>query len=79
MSIDGLRDFREHAIRRRPWTRAMNISAISCYTDSLKDKIHELLGVLRQHEGVPVDLAHWLSLFGLACSVHLLMRVLTQH
>lgn len=78
ISVDGIRTFEEHAIRRRPWTQAMSVSAVNYYTDAMKDKILELLEVFQQHEGAPIDLAYWLNLFGCVGFERTTARALTR-
>lgn len=64
ISLDGIRNSADHANRRRPWTRAMNVAAVNQYVGPMKEKIQELLDVLRENQSTPIDLSRWLILFG---------------
>ncbi|KAF7789587.1 hypothetical protein EIP86_000533 [Pleurotus ostreatoroseus] len=41
-TMDGIRDFSEHAARRRPWSKAMGVAALKEYSGLLVSKVQEL-------------------------------------
>lgn len=70
ISVDGIRDWDEHAARRKPWSRAMNGPAVNAYMDPMRGKIDELLDVFSKHQGETVDMAFWMTLFGYVISIY---------
>ena len=52
-----MRDFELHAVRRKPWARAMNMAAIKGYEDIIVEKIEQLMQQFAKHEGEPLDMA----------------------
>jgi cytochrome P450 len=58
----SLRDKHEHAIRRRPWTKAFSTAALKGYEDLITNRCVQLVDVLAHQVGV-VDLSKWLSFF----------------
>jgi cytochrome P450 len=56
------RDPAEHARRRKPWTRAFNVSALKDYQPKIAQRASELVERLLSQEGV-TDLSLWLSWF----------------
>ena len=42
-ALDGVREWHEHAARRKPWTKAMSTAALKWYDALLVEKLHELV------------------------------------
>lgn len=63
--LDGYRDFVPHAVRRKPWTRALNTSAIKDYEADVHDKVKQLVDTLgaKAKKGETVDISDWMSFF----------------
>lgn len=62
--MDGIRDFSEHAARRKPWNKAMGVAALKDYSGLLVSKVQELTSNLGQRQGETVDLSAWMTYFG---------------
>ncbi|EKM57284.1 uncharacterized protein PHACADRAFT_254974 [Phanerochaete carnosa HHB-10118-sp] len=63
-TLDGVRDFSVHGARRKPWVKAMGISALKGYEPILQTKILELVEVLSKRQKETIDISHWMNLFG---------------
>ncbi|KAK7678303.1 hypothetical protein QCA50_018651 [Cerrena zonata] len=59
--VDGIKDYREHAARRRLWSRGTSVSMTKIYTQSLIVGIHELLDELLKRQDTTIDISEWLS------------------
>ncbi len=64
MSLDGLRDQALHAIRRRPWSRALNSANMKPYEEIARNVVGEFVTTLSQYRGDAVDLSEWSTFFG---------------
>lgn len=64
MSLDGLRDQAVHAVRRRPWARAMNSSNMKYYEELVCEVVDEFVAALSQRLGHVVDFSEWATFFG---------------
>ncbi|KAJ3551693.1 hypothetical protein NM688_g4557 [Phlebia brevispora] len=62
--LDGMRDFQAHALRRKPWNKAMSIAAVKDYNVIILNKTQELLESLSQRSGQTLDISAWMSYFG---------------
>ena len=64
--LDGLRDWTEHAARRKPWARGLSIAAVKDYDNIVTEKTAELLDALMEREtkGEVVDMSAWMSYYG---------------
>ncbi|EKM50335.1 uncharacterized protein PHACADRAFT_201174 [Phanerochaete carnosa HHB-10118-sp] len=62
-SLEGIRDPALHAVRRRPWTRAMNSASMKYYEELIYNTVGDLVSGLKERVGGPVDIADWMSLF----------------
>ncbi|CAL1708242.1 unnamed protein product [Somion occarium] len=58
-ALDGIRDFVEHAARRKPWTKATSISAIKGYSEYLTKTVDELVQALDVKQ--EVDISDWMT------------------
>lgn len=58
----SVRDSKEHAIRRRPWNRAFNSTAIRNYEPLIFERTSQLVDVLAKQTGT-VDLLKWIHYF----------------
>ncbi|CAL1708270.1 unnamed protein product [Somion occarium] len=58
-ALDGIRDFVEHAARRKPWTKAMSISAMKGYSEYLTKTVDELVQALEVRQ--EVDISDWMT------------------
>ncbi|EKM50334.1 uncharacterized protein PHACADRAFT_264951 [Phanerochaete carnosa HHB-10118-sp] len=65
VSLDGLRDMALHTVRRRPWARAMNSASTKYYEELIRKTVSDLISGLNERVDRPVDIAEWMSLFGL--------------
>lgn len=65
LSLDGLREWAEHAPRRKPWTKAMSISALKGYEPLLVEHVTKLVDALeeRARKSEVVDISEWMSFF----------------
>ncbi|KAJ3541828.1 hypothetical protein NM688_g6036 [Phlebia brevispora] len=63
-TLDGLRDFSEHAARRKPWNKAMSVAALKDYSTMLIDKVQELMSCLSNRQGKTIDISTWMAYFG---------------
>lgn len=63
-TMDGLRDFSEHAARRKPWSKAMSTTALKEYSDVLVSKVQELRGGLAKRRGKSINISAWMTYFG---------------
>lgn len=63
-TLDGIRDFSEHAGRRKPWNKALSIAALKGYEVVIIEKVEELIESLCQRENEVVDISAWMSYFG---------------
>ncbi|KAK7678305.1 hypothetical protein QCA50_018653 [Cerrena zonata] len=59
--VDGIKDYREHAARRRLWSHGTSVSMTKIYTQSLVVGIHELLDELVKRQDTTIDISEWLS------------------
>lgn len=59
-----MRDWDVHAVRRKPWARAMNASALKGYEDIVIRKSTELMEQLTLHLEEVVDMSAWASYYG---------------
>ena len=66
VQLDGMRDFSVHAVRRRPWARAMNSAALKGYESIVVGRTQELMERLSSHDGEVVDISTWMSYYGCA-------------
>ncbi|THH00159.1 hypothetical protein EW026_g2323 [Hermanssonia centrifuga] len=64
VSLDGLRDPALHTIRRKPWARGMNSTAMKYYEDLVRSQVGELARAFHQREGEKVDISAWMTFFG---------------
>ncbi|KAK7687806.1 hypothetical protein QCA50_009025 [Cerrena zonata] len=63
-SIDGTKDYSEHAARRRLWDRGLGAAMTKVYMDSLVNVVSELMQKLSNRQNEVVDISQWLSLAG---------------
>lgn len=63
--LDGYRDFVPHAVRRKPWTRALNSSAVKEYEADVHDKVKQLVDSLeaKAEKGEAVNMSDQMSFF----------------
>lgn len=63
--LDGYRDFVPHAVRRKPWTRALNSGAVKDYEADVHDKVKQLVDSLeaKAEKGQTVNISDWMSFF----------------
>lgn len=62
--LDSMRDYNEHAVRRKPWARAMNASALKGYEEIVIQKSNELMEQLSSRLGEVVDMNVWIGYYG---------------
>lgn len=62
--LDGLFDFAVHTHRRKPWNRAMSVTAIKNYEPLVRTQVEEMIGGLCKYSGEEVDISKWMSFFG---------------
>lgn len=65
VSLDGIRDPALHAVRRRPWARAMNSASTQYFEELIQHTVSDLTGGLKERAGESIDLTEWMSFFGL--------------
>ena len=58
--LDGIKSFHDHAIRRKLWNKAFNITSAKEHAEDLKSCVDELLTQLEKRAGV-VDIAAWIQ------------------
>ena len=58
--LDGIKSFHAHAIRRKLWNKAFNITSAKEHAEDLKSCVDELLTQLEKRAGV-VDIAAWIQ------------------
>ena len=59
--LDAIRDYPEHAARRRLWNRGTSAALTKIYTRSLVRVVDEFLQALMERQGQKLDISHWLS------------------
>ncbi|CAL1710751.1 unnamed protein product [Somion occarium] len=59
--LDGIKDFHEHAGRRKLWNRAFSMAAAKEHVDDLQTAVSELLQELEKRQGDVVDISQWIS------------------
>nr|BAL05112.1 cytochrome P450 [Phanerodontia chrysosporium] len=64
VQLDGVRDFKEHARRRRPWNKAMNSAAIKSYEPIVSSTASQPLGELSRRIHNDVNISDWMSFYG---------------
>ncbi|GJE90443.1 cytochrome P450 [Phanerochaete sordida] len=64
VALDGIRDPAVHAIRRRPWARAMNSASMKHYEDLICTTVTDLVNGLTKRLDEPIDIAIWMSFYG---------------
>ncbi|RPD60596.1 high nitrogen upregulated cytochrome P450 monooxygenase 2 [Lentinus tigrinus ALCF2SS1-7] len=64
LTMMGLRDPEEHALRRRPWNRGLNQTAIKEYEHPLTARVQLLVRRLEEQKG-EVDLSKWMGMFSM--------------
>lgn len=64
LQIDAIKDFDMHAIRRKPWTRALAPSALKDYEEIIMSKTGLLMEKLTERVGQDVDISAWMSYYG---------------
>ena len=64
VQLDGVSDFKEHALRRKPWNKAMSSAAIKTYEPTVKSKVRELIDALGKRAGEEVNISDWISFYG---------------
>ncbi|KIP08448.1 hypothetical protein PHLGIDRAFT_23489 [Phlebiopsis gigantea 11061_1 CR5-6] len=69
--LDSLQDFSVHAARRKPWTKAMSPVNSKNFDPIIVQKARELMEELAKHQGQPVNIAHWMMLYGYDFMGHL--------
>ena len=61
--IDGVRDFSIHGARRKPWIKAMSMSALKGYEPIVHLKTGELLEELSKRQGEIINISQWMNLY----------------
>ncbi len=64
LQIDAIKDFDVHAIRRKPWTRALAPGALKDYEEIVMSKTGLLMEKLTERVGQDVDISAWMSYYG---------------
>lgn len=64
VSLDGLRDMSLHTVRRRPWAKGMNSTAMKHYEGLIRSTVDDLLAALHEREGQRLDISAWMTFFG---------------
>lgn len=59
--LDGLKDYAEHAARRRLWNRGTSVASAKTYTDHLRHVIDEFMQALAQRQDQTIDISKWMS------------------
>ncbi|PSR81867.1 hypothetical protein PHLCEN_2v6239 [Hermanssonia centrifuga] len=62
-SLDGIKEYTVHAVRRRPWARGMNSTAMKYYEGVIKEETANLIHGLRERKSKEVDISAWMSFF----------------
>ena len=60
--LDGIKNFHDHAIRRKLWNKAFNSASTKGYTEELKSCVDELLIQLTKRADT-IDIAAWIQYF----------------
>lgn len=64
ISLDGIRDMKYHAARRRPWSRGMSTTAIKYYEELLRLNLASVVTSLQSRVGQKIDISSWMTYFG---------------
>ncbi|KAI0812689.1 cytochrome P450 [Irpex lacteus] len=64
LQIDAIKDFDLHAIRRKPWTRALAPGALKDYEEIIMSKTGLLMEKLAERVRQDVDISAWMSYYG---------------
>ena len=62
LTMMGLQDPEEHALRRRPWNRGLNQAAVKEYEHPMADRVQLLLRRLEEQKG-EINLSKWMGMF----------------
>ncbi|CAL1708185.1 unnamed protein product [Somion occarium] len=69
--LDGLKDYAEHAARRRLWNRGTSVASAKTYTDHLRHVIDEFMQALAQRQDQTIDISKWMSFAALDFMGHM--------
>ena len=63
VNVISIRDYKEHAPRRRPWNRAFTTSMIKEYEPVIVKRVLQLVEHLEKKVGKELNLTEWLNYF----------------
>ncbi|KAI0093115.1 cytochrome P450 [Irpex rosettiformis] len=63
LPIDAIKDFDQHTIRRKPWTRALAPAALKDYEEIILTKTELLMEKLTERVGQDIDISAWMSYY----------------